>query len=250
MLYTIIGLIVGIVMGLTGAGGAMISIPLFISLLNTSLKEATILSLIAVVLGTAVNLTGQISRANKKIVMAFSIGGIVTNYLSLPLKASTPDWLIAVILSFIGFYSIWSVWKKQRELSTHASENSVIPKALMAGSFVGLLTTLTGLGGGVILVPILINFFGNTYEKALPTSLGAILLISLVSFISQSKAAFELINSYQLLLMAAGTFFAFILLKLFMKVVDDNKMLLSRKIVFTAVSLYSVITVIYKAIEV
>lgn len=247
MLYTIIGLIVGIIMGLTGAGGAMISIPLFINLLDTSLKEATVLSLVAVVLGTAVNLIGQFSKANKKIVIAFGLGGIVTNYTSLPLKVQTPEWLIAAILTIIGIYSIWSVWHKTAQENFHSKSSMVIPKALIAGSFVGLLTTLTGLGGGVILVPILINFFGNTYERALPTSLGTILLISLTSFIFQSKVAFELINGNQLSLMAAGALLAFFLLKNIIKRVAEKKILLSRKIVFTAVTIYSIISVIYKA---
>lgn len=247
MLYTIIGLIVGIIMGLTGAGGAMISIPLFINLLNTSLKEATVLSLVAVVLGTAINLIGQVSSANKKIVLAFALGGIVTNYISLPLKARTPDWLIAVILTVIGVYSISSVWNKRKEQNSQSSESMVMPKALFAGAFVGLLTTLTGLGGGVILVPILIIFFGNNYQQALPTSLGTILLITLTSFIFQSKTAFELINLNQLSLMAGGALLAFFLLKVITKKVKTKKILLSRKVVFTAVTVYSIVSVIYKA---
>lgn len=248
MVYTIIGLVVGIIMGLTGAGGAMISIPLFIHFLNTSLKEATVLSLVAVVLGTATNLLGQVSKANKQIIISFSLAGALTNYLSLPLKAKTPDGLIAGILTCIGIYSIWSVWKKKKELFSQEKKSMVIPKALMAGSLVGLLTTLTGLGGGVILIPILINFFGNSYDKALPTSLGTILLISLTSFIFQSTTAFELIALNQLSLMAAGAIAAYILLKLLIKRVEDQKILLIRKFVFTAVTIYSIISVIYKAI--
>ena len=248
MVYTMVGLVVGIIMGLTGAGGAMISIPLFLHFLNTSLKEATVLSLVAVVLGTAINLIGQASKANKQIILFFSLAGALTNYLSLPLKAKTPDELIAGILSCIGIYSIWSIWNKKKEINSQEKTNLIIPKALMAGSFVGLLTTLTGLGGGVILIPILINFFGNSYEKALPTSLGTILLISLTSFIFQSATAFELITLPQLSLMTAGAVLAFILLKLLIKKVEDQKILLIRKFVFTAVTIYSIISVIYKAI--
>ncbi len=248
MIYIIIGLIVGIIMGLTGAGGALISIPLFINFLNTSLKEATVLSLVAVVLGTAINLMGQLSRANKKIVISFGLAGVLTNYFSLPLKAQIPDGLIAGILSIIGIYSIRSVWKKNKEPNTQENKSMMIPKALLAGSFVGLLTTLTGLGGGVILIPILINFFGNSYDKALPTSLGTILIISLTSFILQSTTAFELITFSQLSLMAAGSLVAFILLKLIIRKVGDQKILLIRRIVFTAVTIYSIISVIYKAI--
>jgi uncharacterized protein len=248
MLYSLIGLIVGMIMGLTGAGGAMISIPLFINLLNTSLKEATILSLVAVVLGTSINLIGQFSKADKKILIAFAVGGIVTNYMSLFLKAYTPDWLIAALLSLIGLYSGWSVWKKNQEESSPFIQSKFIPKALFAGSMVGILTSLTGLGGGVILVPILINFFGIKYENALPTSLGTILLISLTSFIFQSKLAFELINEKQLLLIAMGTLVSFFILKIGAKKFDPNKMLVVRKVVFTAVTLYSMVSVILKTV--
>lgn len=247
MIYTAIGLIVGIIMGLTGAGGALISIPLFISFLNTSLKEATVLSLVAVVFGTTVNLLGQISKVNQRIVISLALAGAVTNYLSLPLKAITSEIVIAVLLTAIGLYSIISVWTKSKSSPSKKEESHVVVKAILAGSGLGLITTLTGLGGGVILVPILINFFGKTYQEALPTSLATILLISLTSFIFQFQTAMSLISIPQLTLIGGGAVLAYFLLKMIMRKLEENKILQTRRIVFTLVTVYSVISVIIKA---
>lgn len=246
MIYMLIGLTVGIIMGLTGAGGAMISIPLFMALLDTSLKEATVLSLVAVVFGTAVNLIGQITKVNNKIVIAFSLAGAMANILSLPLKSRTPDFMIAALLTIIGLYSIRSVWSRKRNTLNSREEKNVIVKALFAGAFLGVITTLTGLGGGVILVPILINFFGKSYEEALPTSLGIILLISFTSFISQSKVALSLISLPQLAFIGGGALVAYFILKVFLSKIKESKILQLRRIVFSAVTVYSVISVIIK----
>ncbi len=247
MIYTTIGLIVGMTMGLTGAGGALISIPLFINLLDTSLKDATVLSLVAVLFGTAINLFGQFSKVNIKIAMTLSAAGIVANYLSLSMKSGTPEIVIAALLTVIGIYSIVSVWGKNKTSSIVEKDSQVVTKALIAGAFSGLMTTLTGLGGGVILVPILIKFFGKNYKEALPTSLATILLISLSAFMFQSKVALGLIAIPQLLMIGGGAILAFLLLKVLLRKLSEVKVLQIRRIVFTLVTVYSVVSVIIKA---
>lgn len=248
MIHAAIGLIVGIIMGLTGAGGAMISIPLFIGLLNTSLKEATVLSLIAVIFGTLVNLLGQVSAIHKKIIIPLTLAGAVANYLSLPLKAKTPEVIIAFLLTLIGIYSLWSVWTGKNNSSSGNIENKVIVKALLAGAILGVVTTLTGLGGGVILVPILISLFGKNYEEALPTSLGSILVISMTAFFFQLETALTLITISDLGLIGVGAILSYVFLKFLLKQLPQEKILKARKLVFTAVTIYSVVSVIIKVI--
>lgn len=247
MTYAGIGLIVGIIMGLTGAGGAMISIPLFLSLLGASLKEATILSLVAVVFGTSVNLLGQFSKVNKKIALSLSLSGILANYGTLFLKPLTPDLVVAGLLTLIAVYSLWSVWSQKKNSSNDAGTGSDVFKSLGAGTLLGVLTTLTGLGGGVILVPILIKIFGRTYNEALPTSLASIFLISLSSFIFQSEIALKLISFVELGYLGAGALGAFLFLKMLIKRFDDSKIDTVRKFVFSFVTVYSAASVIIKA---
>jgi uncharacterized membrane protein YfcA len=234
-------------MGLTGAGGALISIPLFISLTNASLKEATVLSLFAVMLGTLVNLYGQKFKTDKKIVLGIVVFGAVANFVSLPLKALTPDLFIAILLALIGALSIVSVWVKRIEQDSIESKHSIF-KIAFTGILLGITTTLTGLGGGVILVPILIRGFGKKYEEALPTSLMTIFFISLISFLLQIQMGLSLITLPDLSLIALGVVLAFFVLRIVIRRLDQGKLEILRKLIFSAVTLYSVISVFMKSL--
>ena len=245
MIHIVIGLIVGIIMGLTGAGGALISIPLFMHLIGASLKEATVLSLIAVLLGTGINLIGQLKRVDKKIVLYFSFFGGVANYLTLSLKNIVSEMLIASLLVAIGSYSLWNVWQKKKTSTPSAGEISVI-KLMMTGLALGLITTLTGLGGGVILVPILIAIFNKSYDDALPTSLATIFLISSMSLVMQFQSGIKLITLSEIFLIGLGAVISYGVLKLILKQLSSSRVDALRKIVFTVVVLYSLTTVLIK----
>lgn len=246
MLHTFIGLIVGLIMGLTGAGGALVSIPLFLELLDMSLKQATILSLAAVVLGTITNLFDQKHPWDKKIVFNFVLFGSIANYASLPLKASIPNLVIALLLTIIAVFSIWSVWKKSKSAPHQTSSHSLLKLALF-GMILGLITTLTGLGGGVLLIPILMRFFGKSYEESMPTSLATILFISATSFLLQWKKALSLITIKELAYLAAGALVAFFVLKFLLNLAPPKIKEMIRKIVFTGVAIYSISSVVLKS---
>lgn len=247
MVHVVIGLIVGIVMGLTGAGGALISIPLFLALLDATIKEATVLSLIAVLFGTSVNLLGKLSEVDKKIVFSFAVYGTLSNYLSMGLKGKTPDIIIAGLLAVIGIYSVWSVWHKGESPSQSHSDSARFIKLFVTGLFLGLVTTVTGLGGGVLLVPILMKFYGKTYASALPTSLATIFLISLSSFLFQGKTGLALITLPELGLIGVGTIISFYFLKMGLRPMSSVRVEQARKIVFTLVTIYAITTVAIKA---
>lgn len=247
MIHSFIGLTVGLIMGLTGAGGALISIPLFISFTNASLKEATVLSLFAVMLGTLVNLYGQKFKTDKKIAFGIVFFGAVANFVSLPLKALTSDLFIAILLALIAVFSIVSVWIKRIEQDTHVSRHQIL-KIAFTGILLGIITTLTGLGGGVILVPILIRGFGKKYEEALPTSLMTIFFISLISFLLQIQMGLSLITIPDLSLIAIGVVLAFFILRIVIRRLDQGKLEILRKLIFSAVTVYSVISVFMKSL--
>lgn len=246
MTFIFIGFIVGLVMGLTGAGGALISIPLFLGLLATSLKEATVLSLLAVILGTSVNLWKDISRIDKKIVATFSLFGIGSSIFASGWKDFLPDIIVALLLLLIAIYSLWSVWQDKGNQSTAGNESLFL--LILTGLFLGVVTTLTGLGGGVLLIPLLMRVFGKSYDEALPSSLASILFISLGSFLIQMDSVASLVGSKDVALMFVGSITSYFSLKFILKKISEERILLFRKSVFTLVTIYAIGSVLVEAI--
>lgn len=78
----------------------------------------------------------------------------------------------------------------------------------------GLLTGLTGLGGGFLLVPILVIFYKQSIKYAIPTSLFIISLNLLVTFLFEEKILLDfsfLVTSLLVVLLGFG--FGIFLLK-------------------------------------
>lgn len=247
MISISIGLIVGLIMGLTGAGGALIAIPLFMNLLEVTLKEATILSLIAVILGTSLNLMGQLKKVNKN-ALILGFVGTISNYVSLPLKVMIPELAIAGLLSALAFYSLWGIWSGGEKSKAGPEGYGSLTGLVLIGLLLGLVTTVTGLGGGVILIPLLIKITRMTYEDAVPTSLATIFIISLTSLLLQTAKGTMMIPLSHIGLMAGGTLASVGLIKLILKKIDAKRLLLIRKIVFTSVTIYSVGSVFLKTL--
>ncbi len=60
-----------------------------------------------------------------------------------------------------------------------------IPVTLVIGLILGILTGLLGIGGGVLLIPILIGLFGLTHKEAAGTSLAVVLITSLAAVLTK-----------------------------------------------------------------
>lgn len=248
MEFLIIGSIVGLIMGLTGAGGAMISIPLFTTLLLLPLKEATVLSLVAVLVGTAPNLLKSLFKVHWPAALIISGSGVLTNYFSTPLKALTSDLIIAVLLGLIGAFSIYNIWKKKSPESQKKEIRHEFMKGIFIGIIVGLTTTLTGLGGGVLLMPLLMNVYGKSYEQSMPLSLASIFFISLSSLIFQLKSLPQVITRFEILMITLGAIIAFFILEKMITLLNETQINVLRKTTFTLLTVGAVIKIIWHVI--
>ena len=248
MEFLIIGSTVGLIMGLTGAGGAMISIPLFTTLLALPLKEATVLSLVAVLVGTAPNLIKGLKKVHWSAALIISASGVVTNYFSTPLKVLASDLVIAILLGLIGVFSIFNVWKKKSQKNSSEKGGRELPKGMLIGVIVGITTTLTGLGGGVLLMPLLMNLYGKSYEEAMPLSLASIFFISLSSLFFQIKSLPQNISSFEIMMITSGAIIAFFILERLVKLLNETQLNLIRKTTFTLLTAGAVTKIIWQVI--
>ncbi len=177
--------LIGISLGLTGAGGSIITLPVLVYLAGVAPKEAVGLSLFVV--GTAA-LVGAIQRfrvgeIHLKAVMMFAIAGMIgavggaklTPLVSGPVLMT----IFAVLMLIVAINML--IGPKVEE-STEAECRPL--RCLLAGLGVGVLTGFIGVGGGFLLMPALVKFAKLPLRVATGTSLAVISLNSAAGFVS------------------------------------------------------------------
>jgi len=74
-----------------------------------------------------------------------------------------------------------SFWEAGRGLRKGYS----VPGSFVVGMLIGLATGLLGIGGGVLLVPVLLGLFGLSHHRAAGTSLGVIFVTSIAGIVKK-----------------------------------------------------------------
>jgi uncharacterized membrane protein YfcA len=245
MIHLLIGTIIGVVMGLTGAGGALVALPLFISLLDMDLKSASVLSLIAVMLASLSNFIFQRGKIDLKLLLLILGGSGIGSVVATPLKVITPNFAIASILVVVSSFALYQTWHQSQSRSSSHTEVSPM-KGVSLGIILGLLTTLTGLGGGVLLVPIFLRYFRLDQDTAVRNSLVAVGLSSLFSFLLQLRLGPLLPDLHSMLVLSCGIILSAQGIRWFQKKLGQSTMQQARRLVFSAVVLYSLIMIFIK----
>jgi uncharacterized membrane protein YfcA len=111
-----------------------------------------------------------------------------------------------------------------------------------------LTTTLTGLGGGVLLMPLLMSFYGKSYQQAMPLSLASIFFISLSSLLFQIKSLSQNITTTEILMLSIGAIIAFFVLEKLVKSLNEVQINLLRKTTFTLLTAGAVTKIILHVI--
>lgn len=174
----IAGGFIGAVLGFVGAGGAMLSVPILINFFDFSPQQATTAALAVVFLAA---LSGALPKIRTKEILyrdAFIIWGIglITNLGFSSIAAELSDRFITVGFSFVLLFASFSMFRNPL-----SDIHKRIPFALLIviSLVVGAITGLFGIGGGFLVIPALVLFFGTPQNVAAGTSL---LVISLNSF--------------------------------------------------------------------
>ncbi len=248
-MLALIGLITGATIGVTGAGGALIAIPLFIGLLGSTLQDATILSLVAVSTAAAFNLLLEGKMPALKVALSLSVLGSMASALTLPIKPYLPAFVTAGLILVLVLAGLKEVWGPPRNSSGRESTQPHPVALLIAGLLLGVVTAVTGLGGGVLLVPLLLRLTGQSYEEVIPTGLLTIFLISSVTLGLQLDAAARLLSWSDLGPLLFGTVIAGLVVKRTIRLLDQRPRLRLRQVTFTLVALVAAVNVIHAVVR-
>lgn len=180
----LIGVLLGLLLGVSGTGGSLFSVPLLVLLLQVPINEAMSVSLGAVTLSA---LCGVVFRRNEICWSpALVLGG--AGLLSAPLgraasvHLSEPTLMVGFVgLAMMAAMSLWSkpVAVFPERLPAPATGAFWL---LPAGLSIGFLSGLFGIGGGMMLVPLLQRLGRYSMSQVLATALLAIAVISAAGF--------------------------------------------------------------------
>jgi hypothetical protein len=179
---------VGLVLGMLGAGGSILTVPIFIFIGRIDPRSATVASLVVVGVTSAIAAVQhyRAGRARPKVALLFALAGapgaIAGAWLSRQLSPRQTTLIFAgvMVVSALGM-----LFRRERDVPR---ERSVIGMAAV-GLLVGVITGVVGAGGGFLIVPGLVLFAGVPMTHAVGTSLITITLNCAVGLVGKWGSA-------------------------------------------------------------
>jgi len=191
---------IGVVLGLIGGGGSILTVPILVYLMYINPVTATAYSLFVVGFAAMV---GAIQNMKKGLVdfrtaIVFAIPAFIAVYLTRKfLVPAIPDNLFLIgdfmvtkgvgIMLFFAILMLLASFSMIRSNTKQIIEQNEVrynyPLIMVEGCIIGVLTGLVGAGGGFLIIPALVLLAKLPMKKAVATSLLIIAIKSLIGFI-------------------------------------------------------------------
>jgi len=201
LLGILLGVFIGIVMALTGAGGSILAVPILIFGLGLSLLQTVPIALLAVMLaaGMAAFMGLRAGIVRYKAASLLASFGLVMAPLGVWLAHSVNNQVLTLIFSILLMYvAIRMLLQARRLISKETGDchdvsqpcrvnqhigklswNAPCARAMiLSGAVAGFFSGLLGVGGGFVIVPALRKFTDLEMKSIVATSLAAITLVS------------------------------------------------------------------------
>jgi len=190
ILTALCGLLIGILSGMFGVGGGIMMIPLLNLVFRLSAVASAATSLF-VVAPTA--LSGALRHIRDKSVdyktaLLVGLAGAAAATATSSVSDSIPSLVIIVLAACLIVYCSLSMFLSAKRLGDKSKEgasasrfNSAGARAsarIILGLFAGSMAGIVGLGGGFVIVPFAVSFFGYNFKQATAISLLSIAIIA------------------------------------------------------------------------
>ena len=213
-----IGAAIGLVLGLTGAGGSVFAVPLIVLCLGIPTNDAIGISLGAVAASSGVGVLTRIKQRNSSWLPAlfFALGGVLFAPLGRVLGTQVDDNLLLLLFSLLAIIIAARMWSQAnnkdsvhvRALTEEQESNEkdytlcrfnqlenghygpfrlripCIRGMVLAGISVGILSGFFGVGGGFLIIPLLMMLTDMSMKQSITVSLLVIFLVSSSGFIT------------------------------------------------------------------
>lgn len=193
-------LFVGVVLGLIGSGGSILTVPIIVYLFLLNPITATAYSLFVVGVTAFWGAVRNIQKGmiDYRVGIAFAIPSFIAIYITRKyLLPAIPDKLVlagdflftknAALMVFFAIVMLIAAFYMIIDKKIGNKENSNIQYNYLSlsiqGFIIGVLTGILGVGGGFLIIPALVLWTGLPMKKAVGTTLLIIAVKSLIGFL-------------------------------------------------------------------
>lgn len=197
LLSAFLGALVGAILGLTGAGGGILAVPMLSVGMGWTMQQAAPVALIAVSISAAVGALDGLRHGlvRYKAAALIAISGFPLVYLGQTIAHHLPQAFLQMSFAGVMLLIAYRLYRQGRSpLHTDAEMSLAVARvhpdsgkfiwsmrsaALLAsiGGLTGLTTGLLGVGGGFLIVPMLRKFTDVSMQGVVATSLLVIALV-------------------------------------------------------------------------
>ncbi len=182
----IAGVAVGAISGFFGVGGGTILVPVLLYL-GYDIKDAIGISVVQMVFssifGSFLNFRRGTLKISSTIFFGFGgfLGGLLSGYVVHTLSSHT----LTLILLGVVLFAIYRFFHAPAESHKPAIENRLL--FLLIGIFIGIFATSVGIGGALLLTPIMVGFLHYHVKEAVSAALFFVTFSSVAGLISLSR---------------------------------------------------------------
>ena len=196
----IAGIVTGVLLGIFGSGGSIITMPALLYLLDVAPKSAIAMSLgiVAVTASLTAWQHWRRGNVNLRVTFVFGLFGVIGTYAGARLGVVTP---VVVQLTVFAAVMYAAAWRMLKPAPVHKSVGAACADCpdghcdeldyrhiALHGIGVGVLTGVVGVGGGFLIVPALVLLSGLSMKQAVGTSLSIVAVKSFAGFAGYAGA--------------------------------------------------------------
>lgn len=179
----IAGITAGFICGLTGMGGGTIYVPVFYFLFDFPIKEAIGTSLLVIVFSSIsaflVHMKGK--RINFRIAGSLIGAGIVGAQIGSRITAILPEVAVKIFFVCLTIFLSVNMWRDKSNNVGNCDANFKFSpfKLLLIGLTGGIISGMGGVGGAIVIVPLLHIWAGISMNICIATTLSVVMFNSL-----------------------------------------------------------------------
>lgn len=202
----LIGALLGLIISTTGVGGGVLVLPVLTYMFGmdalTAVATANLLSMLMKISSTGMHFRlGNIPVKRSLVILTVMLPSTLIASCGITFLASVPAWhsyvqfgintliVLAIMLSLFTFCT--RLFRPEKLIVQPLDEQTnSIRQFILPGTCAGIAIGATGVGGGVVMLPILVKYAGMNIKQAIGTSVFVTMLLSGASAFAYGQGGF------------------------------------------------------------